>query len=63
MEGIGMTDGALMRIDEMIERLASSKPPTKLHELTEDERAALLARMVCLEDLPAVSELSDAIWV
>ena len=28
-------------IDEVIEKLATSKPPVKLHELTEDERAAL----------------------
>jgi len=51
------------RIDEIIQKLETGIPATKLHELTEDERAALIAKMVCLEDMPAASELSDAIWL
>lgn len=50
-------------IEEIIESLAHSKPPIKLHELTEDERAHLLSRMVCIEDLHAKNVISEAIWL
>jgi len=50
-------------IDEIIEKLATFKPPIKLHELTEDERAHLLSRMVCLEKLHARNVVSEAIWL
>jgi len=50
-------------IDEITERMQESTPPIKLHELTEDERAHLLSRMVCLENLHAKNVLSEAIWV
>jgi DNA-binding transcriptional MerR regulator len=50
-------------IDEIIEKLATVKPPIKLHELTEDERAHLLSRMVCLEKLHARNVVSEAIWL
>lgn len=50
-------------IDEIIEKLATSEPPIKLHELTEDERAYLLSRMVCLENLHSRNVLSEAIWL
>lgn len=51
------------QIDEIIEKLATSQPPTKLHELTEDERAHLLSRMVCLDELHGRKEVSEAIWM
>lgn len=54
-------------IDEIIERLAHSQPPVKLHELTEDERAHLLSRLACLDtDLHALhgrNVLSEALWL
>lgn len=50
-------------IDEIIKSLTNSKPPIKLHELTEDERAHLLSRMVCIEDLHAKNVISEAIWL
>ena len=50
-------------ISEIIKSLETSKPPIKLHELTEEERAHLLSRMVCLESLHARSTLSEAIWL
>ena len=50
-------------IDEIIQKLAVSKPPIKLHELTEDERAHLLSKMVCLENLHANNVLSEVIWL
>ena len=54
-------------IDEVIEKLAKSKPPVKLHGLTEDERAALLNRIACLDvslhDLHGRNILSEILWL
>jgi len=50
-------------IDEHITMLEESKPPTKLHGLTEDERAHLLSRMVCVEDRHGKSTLCEALWL
>ena len=44
-------------------RLETSDPKTKIHELTEEERAWLLVKMVCVEDLHGQSVLSEALWV
>ena len=54
-------------IDEVIGKLATSKPPVKLHELTEDERAVLLSRLACLDtnlhELHGRNILSEALWL
>ncbi|MCL2462073.1 MAG: MerR family transcriptional regulator [Defluviitaleaceae bacterium] len=50
-------------IDRITRRLRDSKPATKMHELTEDERARLLGQMVCVENTRAESELSEALWL
>lgn len=54
-------------IDEIIKKLASSKPPVKLHELTENERAVLLSRLACLDtnlhELHGRNILSEALWL
>jgi DNA-binding transcriptional MerR regulator len=54
-------------IDEVIEKLAASGRPVKLHELSEDERAALLSRLSCLEinlhELHGRNVLSEALWL
>lgn len=54
-------------IDEIIEKLATSKPPVKLHELTEEERAHLLSQLACLDvnlhDLHGRNLLSEALWL
>ena len=54
-------------IDEIIEKLEASKPPVKLHELTEAERAALLNKIACLDvdlhDLHGKNLLSETLWL
>ena len=52
-------------IDEAIEKMANSKPATKIHELTEDEQALLLSRLVVLESFPPQmsNELSQILWL
>jgi DNA-binding transcriptional MerR regulator len=50
-------------IENITKRLNSSVPATKMHELTADERAWLLVKMVCIEDLHGQSVLSEALWL
>jgi len=54
-------------IDEIIGKLEASRPPVKLHELTEDERAALLNRISCMDvnlhELHARNILSETLWL
>jgi DNA-binding transcriptional MerR regulator len=60
---ISAADNKIRAIDKITERMASSKPAVKLHELTEDERARLLGRLVCVEDLHGQNVLSEALWL
>ena len=62
-DAIAAAENKTAAIDKITERLAASEPATKLHELTEDERARLLVRMVCVEDLHGQSALSEAVWL
>jgi DNA-binding transcriptional MerR regulator len=63
LDRISVAQSAIGNIDEIIDKLATSKPATKLHELTDDERAHLLSKMVCLENLHGRDLLSEALWV
>ncbi|MBE5961244.1 MAG: MerR family transcriptional regulator [Lachnospiraceae bacterium] len=60
---ISAAENKIDAIDKITERLSSSEPATKMHELTEEERAWLLVKMVCVEDLHGQSVLSEAIWL
>ena len=60
---IAYAEHQIKDIDEIIEQLEEARPATKLHELTEDERARLLNRLVCVEDIHAQNILSEALWV
>lgn len=62
-ERLSKAQDKIDNIDEIIESLENTQPPIKLHDLTEDERAYLLSRMVCIEDLHAKSCISEAIWL
>jgi len=62
-DAIAAADNKITAIDKITERLATSEPATKMHELTEDERAWLLVKMVCVEDLQGQSVLSEALWL
>jgi len=52
-------------IGDAIEKLANSKPATKMHELTEEEQALLLSRLASLESFPSQmpNELSQILWL
>ena len=66
-EKVDQAQDRIDAIDEVIEKLKSSKPPVKLHELSEDERASLLNRIACLDvDLHTLhgrNILSEALWL
>lgn len=50
-------------IDKITERISKSKEASKLQELTDEQRAWLLVKMVCVEDMQAQSLLSEALWL
>lgn len=50
-------------LDDIIDHLQSSQPAERIAEMTEEERAWLLVKMVCTEDVRAQKILSEALWV
>lgn len=60
---IDKIENKVSSIESITRRLENGTPPTKMHELTEEERAWLLARMVCVEDLKGQHILSEAVWL
>ena len=62
-ERITMVKNKIEAIDNITKRLSNSEPAVKLHELSEEERAWLLVKMACVEDIRAQHQLSEAIWL
>ena len=50
-------------LDGIISNLQSSESAEKIAEMTEEERAWLLVKMVCIEDVRAQKILSEALWL
>ncbi|MDE7259618.1 MAG: MerR family transcriptional regulator, partial [Lachnospiraceae bacterium] len=50
-------------LDNIINNVQSSGVAEKIAEMTEEERAWLLVKMVCIEDIRAQKALSEALWV
>ena len=50
-------------LGEMIQNLPASSAAQEITEMTEEERAWLLVKMVCLEDVRAQKILSEALWL
>lgn len=50
-------------LDNIINNLRGSGEAEKIAEMTEDERAWLLVKMVCIEDVRAQKDLSEALWL
>lgn len=48
---------------EIMKNVKDSHAAQKLTEMTEEERAWLLVKMVCLEDVRAQKALSEALWL
>lgn len=60
---ISAANNKIEAIESISKRLSGSKTAAKLHELTDEQRAWLLVKMVCVEDLRTQSMLSEAIWL
>lgn len=50
-------------LGEMIKNVQNSPAAQNITNMTEDERAWLLVKMVCLEDVRAQKALSEALWL
>jgi DNA-binding transcriptional MerR regulator len=62
-EVISSAQNKIDAIDKIIDDIAQSKEATKLQELSEEQRAWLLARMVCINDIHGQSVLREALWL
>lgn len=58
-----MAQSKMDAIESISERLVSSKEAEKLRELTEEERAWLLVKLVCVENVQVQSMINEAIWL
>lgn len=50
-------------IDSVIDNLRSSQSAEQIAGMTEEERAWLLVKLVCIEDVRAQKALSEAVWL
>lgn len=50
-------------LENIIDNLQGSLTAERLAEMTQEERAWLLVKMVCIEDVGAQKILSEALWV
>lgn len=58
-----MAQSKIDAIESISERLVTSKEAEKLQELTEEERAWLLVKLVCVENVQVQSVINEAIWL
>lgn len=58
-----MAQSKMDAIESISERLVTSKEAEKLRELTEEERAWLLVKLVCVENVQVQSVINEAIWL
>ena len=50
-------------LDSIIQNLQGSRTAEKITEMTEKERAWLLAKMVCIEEVRIQRNLTEALWL
>jgi len=62
-ETVASAENKIDAIDTIMKRMANSQEAIKLHELSDEQRAWLLVKMVCVEDLHGQSALSEALWL
>ena len=62
-DAVAAAENKIAAIDKITERLATSESATRMRELTEDERAWLLVKMVRVKDLHGRIALSEALWL
>lgn len=62
-DAVAVAENKMDSIDKMIDHLSKSPKAIKLQEMTDEQRAWLLVKLVCLEGTRAPVELSEAIWL
>ena len=62
-ESISAAENKISGLDSIIQRLSGSRDTEEMSEMTEEERAWYLVKMVCVEDTAAQSAISEAIWL
>jgi DNA-binding transcriptional MerR regulator len=62
-DAIAAAENKIDAIDRIIGRIRESKEATKIQELTDEQRAWLLVKMVCVEDLRTQNVLNEALWL
>ena len=50
-------------LDHIVSNVQDSQTAEKITQMTEEERAWLLVKMVCIEDVRAQKALSEALWL
>ncbi len=50
-------------LEQVIRNVQNSKTAEKISEMTEEERAWLMVKMVCIEDVRVQKALSEALWL
>ena len=56
-------ENKIRAIDNITENISGSEQATKIHEMTDNERAWLMAKLICSEDLRGQSVLSEELWL
>ena len=62
-ESISAAENKISELDSIIQRLSGSRDTEEMSEMTEEERAWYLVKMVCVEDTAVQSAISEAIWL
>lgn len=62
-DAMAVAQNKVETIDDIAARIDASEQAKQLTTLTEEERAWLLVKLVCVEDLRGQSTLTQAIWL
>ena len=62
-DAISSAERKIDAIENIIRRVSDSRDAPRLQQLTDEERAWLLVKMVCIEDVRGQSILSEARWL
>lgn len=62
-DAISAAENKIDAINRIDERIANSGEAAKIQELTDEQRAWLLVKMVCVESISVQNLLSEALWL
>ena len=62
-DAIASAQNKIESIEKITQRVETSKNSGRMRDMTDEERAWLLVKMVCVEDLRGQAVLSEALWL